>query len=200
MSVDHAENFPAKSRTVSKRSSYTVSFMGQVMACTQRQFWLLWGDKTSLYTKFFIIVANSLIVGSLFYGESLDTGGAFARGGALFFSIIFLGWLQLTELMPAVSGRTIIARHRDYAFYRPSAVSIARVVADLPAIFAMVILFGIVVYFLAGLDVDVSKFFIYALFVYTTTLCVTAMYRMFAALSPTIDDAVRFGGIGTLFW
>jgi ABC-type multidrug transport system permease subunit len=160
---------------------------------------LLWGDKTSLYTKSFIIVANSLIVGSLFYGESLETGGAFARSGALFFSIVFLGWLQLTELVPAVSGRTIIARHRDYAFYRPSAVSIARVVVDLPVIFAMVVIFGIVVYFLSGLDVDVSKFFIYALFVYTTTLCITSMYRMFAALSPTVDDAVRFGGIGTLF-
>lgn len=50
-------------------------------------------------------------------------------------------------------------------------------------------------YFLQGLDVDVSKFFIYFLFIYTTTFCITALYRMFAALSPTIDDAVRFSGI-----
>ena len=176
-----------------------MSFVRQVMACTQRQFWLLWGDKTSFYAKFFIIIANSLIVGSLFYGESLDTAGAFARSGALFFSMLFLGWLQLTELMPAVSGRTVIARHRDYAFYHPSAVSIARVVVDIPVTFAMVLIFGSIVYFITGLDVDLSKFFIYALFVYTTTLCITSMYRMFAALSPTVDDAVRFGGIGTLF-
>ena len=50
-------------------------------------------------------------------------------------------------------------------------------------------------YFLTGLDVDVSKFFIYFLFIYITTLCITTMYRMFAALSPSIDDAVRFAGI-----
>ena len=43
---------------------------------------------------------------------------------------------------------------------------------------------------LLGLDADVSKFFIYFLFIYTTTFCVTSLYRMFAALSPTIDDAV----------
>lgn len=30
---------------------------------------------------------------------------------------------------------------------------------------------------------------------YTTTICITALYRMLAALSPTIDDAVRFSGI-----
>lgn len=133
---------------------------------------------------------------SLFYGESLDTSGAFSRGGALFFSVLFLGWLQLTELMPAVSGRTVVARHKDYAFYRPSAVSIARVVVDFPSIFCMVVPFVIIVYFMTGLDVTASKFFIYALFVYTTTICITALYRMFAALSPSIDDAVRFSGIG----
>lgn len=42
---------------------------------------------------------------------------------------------------------------------------------------------------------DVSKFWIYLLFVYTITICITALYRMFASLSPTIDDAVRFSGI-----
>ncbi|OGE51153.1 hypothetical protein PENARI_c014G01283 [Penicillium arizonense] len=186
----------SKSKTVSKKSPYTVSLVRQVMACVQREFWLLWGDKTSLYTKYFIIISNGLIVSSLFYGESLDTSGAFSRGGALFFSILFLGWLQLTELMPAVTGRSIVARHKDYAFYRPSAVSIARVVVDFPAIFCMVVPFTIIVYFMTGLDVDVSKFFIYFLFVYTTTICITSLYRMFAALSPTIDDAVRFAGIG----
>ncbi|OKL56772.1 hypothetical protein UA08_07926 [Talaromyces atroroseus] len=185
----------SKSRTVSKSSSYTVSFPKQVAACVKREAWLLWGDKTSLYTKLFIIVSNALIVSSLFYGESLDTSGAFARGGVLFFSVLFLGWVQMTELMPAVSGRNIIQRHKDYAFYRPSAVSIARIVVDFPVLFVMVVIFGIITYFLSGLDVDVSKFWIYMLFVYTTTICITSMYRMFAALSPTIDDAVRFSGI-----
>ena len=184
-----------KSKTVSNRSSYTVSFIRQVLACTQREFWLTWGDKTTLYTKFFIIISNGFIVGSLFYGQSNDTIGAFSRGGTLFFSILFLGWLQLGELMKAVSGRTIIARHNEYAFYRPSAVAVARVLQDFPLLLAQVIPFSIIMYFLTGLDLDVSKFFIYFLFIYTNTLCITALYRMFAALSPSIDDAVRFSGI-----
>ncbi|KAG9235635.1 ABC-2 type transporter-domain-containing protein [Amylocarpus encephaloides] len=185
-----------KSKTVSKRSPYTVSFIRQVSACTKREFWLTWGDKTTLWTKFFVIVYNALIVGSLFYGTPDSTQGAFARGGTIFFSIIFLGWLQLSELMKAVSGRSIIARHSDYAFYRPSAVVIARVVQDIPLILAQVIPFSIIMYFLSGLDVDVSKFWIFFLFIYITTICITALYRMFAALSPTIDDAVRFAGTG----
>ncbi|KAF1838619.1 ABC transporter-like protein [Decorospora gaudefroyi] len=185
----------SKSKTVRKKSPFTVSFVRQVLACTQREFWLTWGDQTTLYTKFFIILSNGLIVGSLFYGQSLDTSGAFTRGGSGFFSILFLGWLQLSELMKAVSGRNVVKRHEDYAFYRPSAVVIARVVQDFPLLLAQVIPFSIIMYFMTGLDVSVSKFFIYFLFIYITTFCITTLYRMFASLSPSIDDAVRFAGI-----
>ncbi len=185
-----------KSKTVRKQSSYTVSFVKQVLACTKREFWLVLGDRTTLYTKFFIIVSNGLIVGSLFHGQAPNTDSAFSRGGTLFFSILFLGWLQLSELMKAVSGRVVIARHKDYAFYRPSAVTVARVITDIPVLFVQVVIFGVLMYFMTDLYVDVSRFWIYLLFVYTTTTCITALYRMFGALSPTINDAVRFSGIG----
>jgi ATP-binding cassette subfamily G (WHITE) protein 2 (SNQ2) len=33
------------------------------------------------------------------------------------------------------------------------------------------------------------------MYIYITTFCVTTLYRMFAALSPSIDDAVRFAGL-----
>ncbi|GAB7366264.1 hypothetical protein MBLNU230_g7822t1 [Neophaeotheca triangularis] len=199
-SYDDAQRFEkavqeGKSKHVPKKSAYTVSFPRQVMACTRREFWLLFGDKTTLWTKVFIIISNGLIVGSLFYGQSLDTSGAFSRGGALFFSILFLGWLQLTELMKAVSGRPVVARHKDYAFYRPSAIAIARVISDFPVILVQVCIFSVIMYFMTNLDVEAGKFWIYFLFIYTTTICITALYRMFASLSPEIDTAVRFSGI-----
>lgn len=177
------------------KSPYTVSFVRQVLACTRREFWLLFGDTTTLWTKLFIVVSNGLIVGSLFHGQPATTAGAFTRGGAVFFSIVFLGWLQMSELMKAVSGRDVVARHRDYAFYRPSAVAIARVLQDLPVIAVQVCIFGLTMYFMTGLDVEAGKFWIYMLYVYVTTIMLTAMYRMFASLSPEIDTAVRFSGI-----
>ena len=184
-----------KSKTVQKKSSYTVSFWKQILACTKREFWLIWGDKPSLYTKYFIIISVGLIVGSLFYDLPTNTAGAFSRGGTGFFSILFLGWLALVELIKAVSGRAVIARHGEYAFYRPSAVNIARVITDFPMILAQVVPFGIIMYFLTNLALEPGKFFIYLLLIYVTTFNLTALYRMFAALSSNIDDAVRFAGI-----
>jgi ATP-binding cassette, subfamily G (WHITE), member 2, SNQ2 len=184
-----------KSKSVQMKSSYTVSFWRQVLACTKREFWLIQGDKPSLYTKYFIIVSVGLIVESLFYDQPSNTSGAFSRGGTGFFSILFLGWPALTELIKAVSGRVVIARHNDYAFYRPSAVNLARVITDFPMIMAQVVTFGIIMYFMTDLSLEPSKFFIYLLIIYVTTFNLTALYRMFAALSPNLDDAVRFAGI-----
>ncbi|KAI0484999.1 ABC-2 type transporter-domain-containing protein [Xylariaceae sp. FL0804] len=185
----------SKSKHVGKKSPYTISFPRQVWACTKREFWLLLGDTTTLWTKLFIIISNGLIVGSIYYDEPFSTAGAFTRGGACFFSILFLGWLQLSELMKAVSGRDVVARHQDYAFYRPSAVSIARIVLDFPVILVQVCIFGLIMYFMTNLDVVAGKFWIYMLFIYVTTLTITALYRMFASLSPEIDTAVRFSGL-----
>ena len=182
-------------RTVPSRSNYTVSFWKQVLACTRREFWLMMGDRSALYSKIFIIISCGLIVGSLFYGQPETTQGAFSRGGTVFFSILFLGWLQLSELMKAVTGRNVVARHRQYAFYRPSAVILARVLNDFPILLIEVVIFGIIMYFMTGLALEPGKFFIYLLFIYVTTINITALYRMLASLSPTIDDAVRFSGV-----
>lgn len=97
--------------------------------------------------------------------------------------------------MKAVTGRAVVQRQKDYAFYRPSAVSLARVLVDFPVILPQVLIFGIIMFFLTGLDATASKFFIYMLFVYVSAILLTSLYRMFAALSPAIDDAVRFSGI-----
>ncbi|KAI6784149.1 uncharacterized protein J7T54_004695 [Emericellopsis cladophorae] len=185
----------SKSKHVAEKSPYTVPFYKQVVACTKREWWLLLADTATLWTKLFIIISNGLIVGSLFYGQPSTTEGAFTRGGTVFFSILFLGWLQLSELMKAVSGRAIVKRHEDYAFYRPSAVSLARVLLDFPVVLFQTMIFGIIMYWMTGLSADAGKFFIYMLFIFTTTMMVTALYRMFASFSPEIDTAVRFSGI-----
>ncbi|KAI1331447.1 ABC-2 type transporter-domain-containing protein [Xylariaceae sp. FL0255] len=185
----------SKSGNVSKKSSYTISFYRQVLACTKREFWLTFSDTATLWTKIWIIVSNGLIFGSVFYNTPSSTQGTFPRGGVLFFSIVFLGWLQLSELIKAVAGRAVVSRQKEYAFYRPSAIALARLITDFPILLVQVFLFGIPVYFLTNLDLEVGKFWIYLLFVYVSTLNMTALYRMFASVSPEIDTAVRFSGI-----
>lgn len=196
-----AENFQAavrstKSKTISKSSPYTVSFMQQTLMCARREIWLFLGDRTGLYSKFFIIISMSLIIGSLFYNTPSTTAGAFPRGGAIFMAIAFNAWLQLGEVGSATMGRSVINRHKEYAFYNPAAVNMGRILADFPIIAVQCICFLIPMYFLSQFQRKADRFFILLLITYTTTFCLTQFYRLVAAMNPTFDSAIRFAGAG----
>jgi ATP-binding cassette, subfamily G (WHITE), member 2, SNQ2 len=89
-------------------------------------------------------------------------------------------------------------RHKALAFYRPSAVVIARAILDIPLIFLQTTVFTIIVYFLAQLSRTGGQFMIYWLFVYLCVYSMTQLYRMFAAWLGTFDDAIRFAGLAIL--
>jgi ABC-type multidrug transport system ATPase subunit len=84
-----------KSKHVPGTSNFTVSLPRQISACTRREFWLLKGDLSALYTKMMINIGVSLVIGSLFYNTPSTTVGMFSLGGVLTISLLFNSWLQL---------------------------------------------------------------------------------------------------------
>lgn len=125
-----------------------------------------------------------------------STQGAFPKGGALFFSLLLLGWLNLSEIFEACSGRPVIARQHSFAFYRPSAQMLSTIAIDIPLNLFQAVLWSISFYFLAQLHRSASAFFIYLLFVFLTCISLTSFFRATAALSPNFDTANRYCIIG----
>lgn len=85
-----------KSKWVRKSSPYTVSLFAALTGLLSRQFLLKYAEPSKIYRKTFTNVSVALIVGSLFYGNGQEasdptSAGAFKKGGALFFSLLFLG-------------------------------------------------------------------------------------------------------------
>lgn len=189
-----------KSRYVSKHSHFTVSYPTQIAMCTKRQWWQLLGNKEAMWLRFFNTVVNAFLIGSLFYAQPATTEGAFSRGGFLFYTTVFLGWIQLAELEDCFNGREVVSRQKNFAFCRPSAVSFARVVLDIPLVFIQCVLFCLITYFLAGLQMTAAGFFTYFLFIYVITIALTALYRMFAAISPNYEVAIRYCGLSLLVY
>ncbi|KAE8228542.1 hypothetical protein CF326_g6521 [Tilletia indica] len=185
-----------KNAGVRKGSPYTVSFWNQVQACIYRQLLVKWGAREELYIKIFTIVGVSLIISSLFFNQSFDSSGTFTRGGIILFAALLNGWLQLAEGFEAVSGRPMLARHKQFAFYRPSAVVLARAIVDIPLLVVQCFLSTIVMYFLAHLRIDAGAYFIFFVYVFLAAYNLTCLYRLFAVFSPTFNEAVRFSVLG----
>jgi ATP-binding cassette, subfamily G (WHITE), member 2, SNQ2 len=89
-------------------------------------------------------------------------------------------------------------RHKDLAFYRPSAVVISRTILDIPLILIQCAIFSIIVYFLGQLTRTAGQFFIYYIFVVLSVYSMTQCYRMFAAWFGGFDDALRFASLALL--
>ncbi|OQV01877.1 hypothetical protein CLAIMM_07167 [Cladophialophora immunda] len=178
-----------------KKKNYAIPFHKQVLACTQRQFLVMLGDRASLIGKWGGIVFQGLIVGSLFFQMPTTTAGAFPRGGAIFFVLLFNALLALAEMTAAFSSKPILLKHKSFSFYRPAAYALAQTVVDIPLIAIQVLLFNLIIYWMAGLAASASQFFISCFIIWTVTMVTYAYFRMLSALCKTLDDATRFTGV-----
>lgn len=102
----------AATTKATQRKNYTLSFYQQVIACTHRQFLIMFGDQQSLIGKWGGILFQALIVGALFYNMPPTAAGVFSRGGVLFFMLLFNALLALAELTAVFSSRPILMKHK----------------------------------------------------------------------------------------
>ncbi|KAF4336765.1 ATP-binding protein multidrug cassette transport [Fusarium beomiforme] len=179
----------------SKKKNYEIAFHKQVIACTHRQFLVMFGDKASLFGKWGGLLFQGLIVGSLFFNLPDTAAGAFPRGGTLFFLLLFNALLALAEQTAAFESKPILLKHKSFSFYRPSAFAIAQTVVDVPLVFIQVIIFNVIIYFMANLARTASQFFISCLILWLVTMVTYAFFRAISAWCGTLDVATRFTGV-----
>lgn len=178
-----------------RKSIYPQPFWRQVYYCTVRSYQITLGDKFAFFGKNASAIIQSLISGSLFYNASNSTNGAFLMQGAIFLSVLFNTLLALAELSNAFSARPILAKHRSFTFFRPSALAIASVLADIPVVALQVLAFSFPIYFMAKLQRTAGQFFQFYFFLWLTSMSSYSLFRMLGSLLPTLDVATPVSGI-----
>ncbi|KAG2177325.1 hypothetical protein INT43_007982 [Umbelopsis isabellina] len=178
-----------------RKSPYTATYIQQVKALTIRQFQLIWGDKGALVSRYGGVVIKGLIMASVFYQLPLTAIGAFSRGGALFFSLLFNALIAQSELATFMQGRRVLEKHKSFALYHPSAYYISQVIADFPLAVVQVIIFQLCVYFMIGLDLTAGKYFTFMIILIVTNMCMNGFFRFFGSISPNFFTASQTSSI-----
>ncbi|KAI8354178.1 ABC-2 type transporter-domain-containing protein [Blakeslea trispora] len=178
-----------------KKSPYTASFYQQVKALTIRQYYLNITDIGALISRYGTILIQSLITASCFFMMAPDGLGAFSRGGALFFAVLFNAFISQSELMAFLMGRPILEKHKQYALYRPSAFYLAQVVMDVPYAIVQVLLFEICAYFMMGLKLTAGAFFTFFIVLFFINMCMNGFFRFFGASTSSFFLATQVSGI-----
>ncbi|KAJ3165711.1 hypothetical protein HDU88_003904 [Geranomyces variabilis] len=185
----------AKTRGTRASTVFTVSYAQQVKALFARELQLMTGDRASVIGRLFLTTIKAFIYATIYVNLPLDANGAFVRGAALFSSLMFLSLMSLSELPNAMRGRRILAKHKSYAMYYPSAYHIAQVAASLPETLLQVILFSICAYFIEGLRRDVGAFFVFVLTLYLTALAMAEVFRLAGSICKSYFAASQAANI-----
>ncbi|KIW01615.1 uncharacterized protein PV09_07086 [Verruconis gallopava] len=187
-------------RHTSHKNVYTIPFYLQTWALMKRQFLLKWQDKFALTVSWITAIVVAIIVGTVWLDQPKTSAGAFTRGGVLFISLLFNAFQAFGELPAVMMGRSIVNKHRAYAFHRPSALWIGQIMVDMLFAAVQILVFSIMVYFMCNLVRDAGAFFTFYLMIVVTYLCMTLFFRTVGCLCPDFDVAIRLAAtIITLF-
>lgn len=180
------------------QSPYRLSVPMQVRLCTRRAYQRMWNDKPATISKFMTQIIQGLIVGSIFYNTPNSTDAFFAKGSVLFCVVLVNTLMSVAEFPALFSQRKMVEKHAHYALYHPGSEAFASVVADFPIKVLTSPLFGVIIYFSAGLKTEVGAFFIFYLSSTTTVLTMSAMFPTVAAGAQAITQAMAVAGVSIL--
>lgn len=101
--------------------------------------------------SFSTTISIALITGGLFFKLPLTSDGVFTRGGVLFILLLFNSLSTFAELASQMQSRPILARQLSFAMFRPAALPMAQILADVPLSVPRMTIFIVIVYFMTGL-------------------------------------------------
>ncbi|KAF9027004.1 ABC transporter [Hymenopellis radicata] len=179
-------------------SAYVISIPMQVRAVMTRRVQILKGNRSATIAQLLSFIVNGIIVGTVFLRLKSDTSSFFSRGGVLYFALLFGSLSSMAEIPALFSQRTIVARHQKAAMYHPMIESIALTLVDIPISTLTMLVFGIMMYFLVGLQSTAKQFSVFLLYLNTTALLMKAIYRAVAAATTAEASAMAVAGLTTL--
>lgn len=179
-------------RGSSKKSAYQVGFHLQVWALMKRQFILKLQDRFNLTLSWFRSIIIAIVLGTLYLDLGKTSASAFSKGGLLFIALLFNAFQAFSELAGTMLGRSIVNKHKAYAFHRPSALWIGQIIVDQAFAASEIMVFSIIVYFMTNLARDAGAFFTFYLMILTGNITMTLFFRIIGCLSPDFDYAIKF--------
>ncbi|CAL9728118.1 ATP-dependent permease Pdr11p [Monosporozyma unispora] len=174
---------------------FSVPLKTQLEYCTRRAFQRIIGDQSYLISQFVSVVVQSLVIGSLFYDLPMTTIGSFSRGSLSFFSLLFFTFLALTDMPATFQRKEVISKHVQLHFYYGSFETLAATCFDYTFKFILVVVFTIILYFLAHLQYNGARFFIFLLFLSFYNFSMISLFSVTALVSPTLGIANMLAGI-----
>ncbi|KAE9459161.1 hypothetical protein C3L33_08934, partial [Rhododendron williamsianum] len=121
--------------------------------------------------------------------------------GSMYSAVLFVGVQNATSVQPVVAvERTIFYREKAAGMYSALPYAFGQVVIELPYIFVLSVIYGVIVYSMIGFEWTAAKFFWYLFFMYFTLLYFTFYGMMTVAVTPNHSMAAIVASAFYAIW
>ncbi|KAJ3158179.1 hypothetical protein HDU86_003134 [Geranomyces michiganensis] len=181
------------------KTQYTTSLKQQLAACAKREVALQKGN-VALIGRLFFDTIMAIVVGSAFFHLPATPAGAFSRGGAIFFGVLYNCLGALASVPLVIQGRAVSSKHKSYKLYRTYLNPVVMQLTDIPISLLMVIVWSCINYWMVGLRPTAGAFFTYMLFLFAANQGFGGLVRIVASLAPNLEAATQINGVFLLFF
>eukprot|EP01104_Vermistella_antarctica_P020020 TRINITY_DN827_c0_g3_i2.p1 TRINITY_DN827_c0_g3~~TRINITY_DN827_c0_g3_i2.p1 ORF type:complete len:1483 (-),score=306.29 TRINITY_DN827_c0_g3_i2:234-4682(-) len=174
---------------------YATSRVKQFRLCLWRTFRILMNVPATFITRVVRAIIVSLIVGSAFFqlGDTQDE--LYARLGLGFYVVSYAGLGAISNIGPTFNGRDVYYYQRESKYYSSLPLFFATTVMDIPLLLLENLVFGVIVYFMAGLRLNVVAFLYFIMLVTTFSFAMNSFCKGLAYASRDIMTAIAIAPV-----
>jgi ABC-type multidrug transport system ATPase subunit len=177
-----------------KISVYRASWLVQFVTLLTRQFLNISRDTTATFARATQMCILAIVVGLLFFRLDLSQARIRDRIGVVFFLVVNQTmYTYSTALTTFMSGKAVYMRERGAKIYHVSSYYLAITVAELPNAILFNWLYGIVAYWMVGLNPAADRFFFFLLIIALQSLAMQAYGVLTAIAAPSFPVANTLG-------
>eukprot|EP00899_Mesostigma_viride_P011747 jgi/Mesvir1/20573/Mv14814-RA.1 len=181
-------------------TSPTISSLRQTWLLTSRLFRHIARDPTLLLMYNVIYVVVAACVGGVYYNTDNTTIGIQNRTGFLFFAILFVSLMSMSQMGVFVMERALLRRESYSGFYNAGPYFASKVLVDfLPFRVLPPILFSAIAYWMVGLQEDATHFLRFIGVLILTNLVASGGVFFISSAAPDIGRANMFGTLYFIF-
>jgi hypothetical protein len=175
-------------------NTFELPLWHQIRLCTNRQFRVLVTNYHNWLIEAGCAIVQSIAIGTLFRDQPRETKSFFILACSLFFCALVPSLQAMSEFGNTFATRSLVARQKQYGFYRPMSYALGLVTTDM--IWKIVtISYNIPQYFLTGFQYDAGKFFTWFLVLYIENMALSMIFRTVGILSKSMSWAVLPVGV-----
>ncbi|KAM9930347.1 hypothetical protein OXX59_000562 [Metschnikowia pulcherrima] len=176
------------------------SVLSKTMALLQRGMIKARRDYLAYYVRMAMYLGLAILMGTVWLRLSYTQENIQLFTNAIFFSGAFMSFMSVAYIPAYLEDYFAYRKESANGLYGPFAFMIANFVIGVPFLFAIVMLFSVITYFMCNFTLSVDGFFLYVLYLFVNLLAAESLTILIATIFPVFVVALALTAFANGLW